>query len=541
MISFFHNNKRYRDATLTVVVIFFFLGALFNDPSPSVKTTVGKRQIDVQKLQSQYHEMLKQYPGIDPQSLQESLLQRAQAELYQAQQIEAMGLRPSEQKIKDTIKGLLPKNTTLKNLSQHKSFNQNQMMTSVSDQLAREQLVSALQASTIVTDVNQQLHHHAMHHTRDYIDIDLSQASFPDDEIAYQNIFHQQQLSHPKEFYYQYVDITPSSQDLPVITETMIDDYFKEHLDDYTDQEIEYQVTSYFPSSTENNVYKNWPPYIQEAIDDFQKTHTTSSSRSQIIQVKASDLSARDQVVAKMMPGQHYALPKEDMLIILTVIKKNNTHTLNPKLKHALEAAVQHSHYQHLLASRVKMLSEDAYTNPESLEQFAKKHQLKIHNKQSISSEDFSSQLEDPDFIEHHYISPAIEVSDLHYRFIQITKIVDEQLKTYHEASGDIKQLYKEHTVYPTIIHALNQSTDIEAVKKICHEYKLTFNTHTANPKSNHEIYGLIPTTENPYPSIVNNNHWLQLQSIQYLNTQEDMTPVIQKIDHEHFFFYLQN
>lgn len=542
MIRFFRENKSTRDSVIGVVAVLFCISAIFGGfQSSKSSLSVGKRQVDTQRIHTQFQQIIKKHPTVDKQALEKDLISYALSSLKQFEYIENLGLAPTTKKIKHALSEILPKNASLKDLAKEQHLNQNQLLLSISDQIAFQQLTQSIESTSIITPQQQHLHEGVLTQIRTYIDIDLNQGVYPDNFEAYKAIYNQQNLQHSKVYHYNYVDITPETLNLPQITEVMISDYFLENLEIYADQDYEYQVTSYIPSTTAQSNHKPWPQHIQTSLDKFEENHPNSRMSTTAYHEKRSTLPVDHRIIEKMKPGQHYILDENNTFTVISLLQKQTSKTLDPNLANTLRSNLEKSQYTHLLQQKITELSEYAYTHPTSLEDFAKTHHLSLQTEQSNNMDSYSSLLNDEDFTEKHYISDSKQISELHYRYLQLIEIIPQKAKSYNEALDEIRNIYQQNILFPSILEQLNQANSIEDIKQICSSYKLSYQILNTEDKPVESIYALTPTRHNPHPSTSYQNHWQQLQNIHFSDRQEDIAPLIQKLDGEILLSTLRN
>jgi len=534
VISFFRENKTVRDTVLSVIAALFCIGAVIGGAQPKSAISVGKRQLDAHRLQSQYHHIIKEHPEVDKKVLEQELMSQAIATLKQYQHIENLGFTPSSDQLKKVLSENLSGNISFKDFAATQHLNSKQLLLSIRDQLAFSQLQQSITQSSINTAKQQKLHAHTISQVRHYTDIDLSNVEYEDDESAYKAIYQQQQFKHPKQYHYTYVDITPETLNLEKTTNEMQENYFEKNMDQYADEDYEYQITTYIPSQNSPSVFKTWPHDIQLALSSFKESNPNLRIQTDTYHKKRSEMAKEHQVLSQLKPGEHRVIHNQKIFKVISLLQKQSSKTLDPNLKAQLDADLEQSHYHHQLQTNIELISEMAYTQPKSLEKLAKHYHLTVYKGMTTDPSIFGKLTEDTDFTEKRYISESVEHSPLHHQFFQITHIQDEQKKTYLDALDDIKQVYKEKILYPQLVEKL-QTASLEEIDALCQKYHLKIETRNTKDKPLPTVFTLITNYDNPKPSILDKTHWIQLQEIEYPEGDQDMTPLIQKLDNDIF------
>ena len=266
----------------------------------------------------------------------------------------------------------------------------------------------------------------------------------------------------------------------------------------YTDQDIEYQVTTYSPAETDQAPHKPWPAHVQKAISAFKTKHEHLHLRTEKYHHTREKLpKAYRDVVQALRAGESQAIEVGEQLSVISLTKKTDTHTPADHLKDMLYDNCKNSYHQVLLQQKLKLLADYAYTHPESLAEFAKTHGLQII---THATDAFAHQplLSDPDFIEAHYISDPIKIHDLHYQLVQLTSVTPPRAKTYEEALPEVKDIYFRHVVLPQLVEKLSHARSVSDLEPLCQKYQLTLQFRDSEHHPSLEVQDLIPTRLSP-------------------------------------------
>lgn len=499
-MNFFRENKSARKGILITVVTLFFLGALVNNNGQSrVSHAVGKRKLDIGLIQAQFEATIDENPSVDHKQLQAYLVQQETEKLSFYNHLENIGLTPSIKAVKSALAAELPDDLSISDLAKQHHQTRDELILAVSDRVAFNQLLTAINNSAIITNENKALHKQVIGQQREYASLAISDIPLTASQADLEAIYEQQKhmLMSPKTYNYQYVEVSPKTLGLPEPSSQEVNRFLAEHISEYTDQKVNYTLTS---SSTKK------PP----------QEHNVLLSNTGKLKATLKTLSV----------GESTTVYEKEKPLQLTLNHSEATNSLSPDKRTQLVQDTHQAIHQNALTQSLKQIEEYAYTHPNSLIDLANTHKLSIKTASTHQpSMAILSALNDEDVRQHHYISTPIKLEDGSHILLQLISVSEPTPLAYAEVKDKVASIYKDQVQCPQAINKLRASDNISRTSK---ELELEIEPLTHNlydTAISPVLSAVIPKRSAPNPDTVlygpSGQRWIQLKRISFdIDTQ---------------------
>lgn len=509
MVKFFREYKSARSSLLITIVALFLVGAVINNnPNARSDLSVGKRHIDTRLLQARYEQALKNNPTVAPQALQQHLIKEELSKLERYTQVEKLGINPSKTSISQALKKELPENKSLKELAANMGIAPDQLVLTVSDNTAHNQLLKILSDSSFTTSNDASIHQSVMGQKRIYTDILLEDSTKLVDEPTLQAFYetYKEQFITPTSYQYDYIELTPESLAITDVTDEMINQYFEAHASDYAETEFTYSITSIpqkasiAPESTDHSL----------RYSDIPNAHKVA--------------------LAAMKPNDNKVFSDSGEKKRITLHKTQESKHIAPNMQTKLKIDSQAFHQQNKMDQLVRDIDEYAYSHPESLSEVAQHYGLELkHGSTDQPPTSLLSALEDTDTKDRHLVSRAISSSSTSANLFQIKTIIEPKQLSFSEARDQVAKLYHQQIQKAEMINALRHGADPK-------EYGLKSTSKEVDiyDLAQSKLHGLVSTLKNPHPDGVieedDGTHWVSLNTIAF-DDAETPTDAIEQLE----------